>query len=482
MKQTALVLTLTLLSLKGFSFCGFYVAKADAKLFNNSSQVIMVRDGDKTTITMANDYNGNAKDFALVVPVPVVLTESDIFVLKSPVFEKIDAYSAPRLVEYWDPSPCERIMYDMVKAVPMATESASMKKEDRDEKNNGVTIEAKYTVGEYDILILSALQSNGLKKWLIQNGYTIPASAEEVLEPYIKSNMKFFVVKVNLEEQKKSGSQNLRPIQISFHTEKFMLPIRLGMANSTGNQDLIIYAFSKKGRIECTNYRTVNMVSDKNVPEFMNQHFSKFYADAFTTKWNKENRNVLMLEYAWDLSARNYVKCDPCIAAVPNYNDLDDAGVNWSNDVYFTRLHVRYNRQDFPQDLVFEETPNRQNFQARYIMNHAAKDVTRDCPEANAYFTKVTERREEEVANLGSLAGWNTDDYAWYIYEYKSKTNNPRKIGAIKRDALGLFGFDENTPVSSGQISLIVIAASLFLFVLVVANSTRRRNKFNRLN
>ena len=37
-----------------------------------------------------------------------------------------------------------------------------------------MTIEAQYTVGEYDILILSAQQSSGLETWLRENGYRIP--------------------------------------------------------------------------------------------------------------------------------------------------------------------------------------------------------------------------------------------------------------------------------------------------------------------
>ena len=40
-------------------FCGFYVAKADTKLFNKASQVVLVRDGDRTVMTMANDFKGD---------------------------------------------------------------------------------------------------------------------------------------------------------------------------------------------------------------------------------------------------------------------------------------------------------------------------------------------------------------------------------------------------------------------------------------
>jgi Na+-translocating ferredoxin:NAD+ oxidoreductase RnfD subunit len=44
----------------------------------------------------------------------------------------------------------------------------------RAERDLGVTVEAKYTVGEYDILILSAEESQRLETWLHRNGYRIP--------------------------------------------------------------------------------------------------------------------------------------------------------------------------------------------------------------------------------------------------------------------------------------------------------------------
>jgi len=144
--------------------------------------------------------------------------------------------------------------------------------------DHGVKVEAKYLVGEYDILLLSAKESSGLKTWLTENGYKIPEAANEVLQPYINSNMKFFVVKVN-EKEKENCLQFLRPIQISFNSPKFMLPIRLGMANADGDQDMIVYAFTKKGRIESTNYRNVLLPTGKNIPLFVQNNFSNFYTN-----------------------------------------------------------------------------------------------------------------------------------------------------------------------------------------------------------
>src|SRR5882724_979143 len=182
-------------------FCGFYVAKADTKLFNHASQVVLVRDGDRTVMTMANDFKGEPKEFAVVIPVPTFLKREQIHVGEKALVEHIDAYSAPRLVEYFDENPCQMMMrQELNRAVAASAPASAMAVADA-AKRLGVTIEAQYTVGEYDILILSAQQSSGLATWLRENGYRIPAGASEVLSSYLKQNMRFFVAKVNVKEQ-----------------------------------------------------------------------------------------------------------------------------------------------------------------------------------------------------------------------------------------------------------------------------------------
>jgi hypothetical protein len=426
-KVAAGLILFSMISHDASAFCGFYVSKADGTLKNKTSQVIIVHDGDKSVITMYNDFKGNLKDFAMVVPVPMVLKKSDIRVVDQKIFSTLNDYSQPRLVEYYDQNPCmmymeeEKVSRDLSGAVRglAATPSAAKKNE------HGVKIEAKYIVGEYDILILSAKESSGLRTWLLENGYRIPGGADEVLEPYIKSNLKFFVVKVNEEEKKKLPGNFLRPIQISFNSPKFMLPIRLGMANADGDQDMIVYAFAKKGRIECTNYRTVSLPTGKNIPLFVQNNFSNFYSNLFQHQWSREGKSIAMLEYAWDLSPQNYLKCDPCIASVPTARDLVQAGVWWlnrteedyinndedySDKVYFTRLHVRYNREAFPQDLMFQQTSNTENFQARYIITHPATgDLS--CDAGKKYLKDLKERRREEMEELTRLTGKGYNDW-----------------------------------------------------------------------
>src|ERR1051326_5589541 len=61
-KLAALVILIAMISHEALAFCGFYVSKADGTLKNKTSQVILVRDGNRTVITMYNDFQGNIKD------------------------------------------------------------------------------------------------------------------------------------------------------------------------------------------------------------------------------------------------------------------------------------------------------------------------------------------------------------------------------------------------------------------------------------
>lgn len=402
------------------AFCGFFVAKADTSLFNRASQVVLVRDNDRTVITMANDFQGDVKDFAIVIPVPTFIERGQINVAERGLIDHLDAYSSPRLVEYHDPDPCyvARGIFDMASnksALPMATFEGRAEAEAL-----GVTIEAKYTVGEYDILILSAKESDGLIEWLTNNGYRIPQGAGPVVRGYLKQDMRFFVAKVNLEEQAKLGYANLRPIQVAYESNKFMLPIRLGTLNAREKQELFIYALTRTGRVETTNYRTVKLPSDAEVPEYVQEEFADFYRAMFVNQTQKENGRAVFLEYAWDMAW-----CDPCAADPLNPEQLRKLGVFWiqgngrfppaatnvapqAQNVFVTRLHVSYDRDHFPEDLVFQETGERQNFQGRYVIRHPFTGQT-SC-NYEQYRTEVRERQEREAQTLAQLTGWDIDD------------------------------------------------------------------------
>lgn len=401
------------------AFCGFYVAKADTDLFNEASKVVLARDKDRTVVTMASDFEGDVSEFAMVVPVPVILEEGQINVGNPKDLAHLDAYTAPRLVEYHDPDPCNMMKMRRSEMVLMApTASNDFATMEMEEDSLGVTIEAEYEVGEYDILILSAEQSDGLITWLNREGYKIPRKAKRVVGSYLKQDMKFFVAKVNLERHESEGSQKLRPLQMAYESEKFMLPIRLGTVNAKGDQELFLFTLNRTGRVETSNYRTVKLPSNLDIPVMVQDKFADFYRDMFTKAHEKEGGKAVFLEYAWDMNW-----CDPCAADPLSREQLMGLGAMWmaeegnmgrggksmARNAFVTRLHVRYNATTFPEDLELMNTNDRSNYQGRYVMRHEWKGEA-ECEGITAYNNQLVERWDREAETLAKLTGWRVSD------------------------------------------------------------------------
>jgi hypothetical protein len=351
-----------------------------------------------------------------------VLRRDQVKVTDKKIFDRLDAYSAPRLAEYFDDDPCE----PRPVPAPMAPSSSGGPVRYRGADALGVKVEDSFSVGEYDIVILSATESNGLETWLLHNGYRIPAGAASAFRPYILQGMKFFVAKVNLKEQAKTGSSFLRPLQFSYESEKFMLPMRLGMINASGPQDLIVYVLSREGRVESTNYRTVKLPANMSLPTYLRdgKQFTEFYKTMFDQQARREDYKAVFTEYFWDMSW-----CDPCAADPLSREELLAAGVTWlpaadssaqpgrrpapptgASPVMMTRLHVRYTHESFPEDLSFQETKDRQNFQARYVLQHPWRGSRNKCKAAVAYLDQLRERQNREAQALANLTGWDIND------------------------------------------------------------------------
>lgn len=426
--HASVLITLSLLlPAQAFPFCGFYAGKADAKLFNNTSRVVIARDGDQTVLTMENDYKGDASEFAMIIPVPGILKREQIKISNKATIDYVDAYSAPRLAEYFDPDPCKlRRSSDTAALGAVGTYRPLTK-----QKTHGVKVEVEYSIGEYDIVILSGEESNGIVRWLNDNGYTISAGAENVINSYLKQDMFFFVAKVNIEKQEKSGYADLRPLQISYTHPRFMLPIRLGMVNADKPQELYVYIFTRNGRVETTNYKTVRIPTDIEVPLFVKNDFGNFYKAVFDKQVANQGMRSVFLEYAWNMKQ----KCDPCVEQPLSTEQLHDLGIFWvehdsnkrrSYPVFITRLHLRYDRQHFPADLMFQETADQSNFQGRYVVHNPWRMISASCPERRRYDAYERPLRAERHAkNMALITNWEVNDIREKSNEYLRSLSHP---------------------------------------------------------
>lgn len=357
MRIIAAILLALSMPTRADAFCGFYVGGAGTKMFNNATQVVLMRHGQTTVLSMQNNYQGPPSRFAMVIPVPVVLKEQNVKTLPHDVFDKIDTLGAPRLVEYWEADPCNpRPQLDFAsRPGTMELESTSATSDSSDEEEYKVKIEARFSVGEYDIVVLSAGESTGLERWLRKNEYAIPDDVAPLLRPYIEQGMKFFVAKVDPKKVRfENGMATLSPLRFHYDTPEFALPIRLGLANSNGAQDLIINILAPALRYEVANYPNITIPTNLAIKPSAKDRFAEFYVSLFDHAVSQVP-NAVVTEYAWDSGT-----CDPCPGPTLDANDLATFGADVISTTYkdtgpgmtLTRLHARYGKE-VKNDLVF---------------------------------------------------------------------------------------------------------------------------------
>ncbi|MCS6900899.1 MAG: DUF2330 domain-containing protein, partial [Myxococcales bacterium] len=373
------------------AFCGFFVSGADGHLVNDATQVALMRDGTRTVLSMSNSYRGLLSDFALVIPVPVILQKENVRTLPLTLFHRLSLLTGPRLVEYWERDPCAWETAEEGKSGDNkegGTSTRTKGEESAMGQRSLVRVEAEFSVDEYEVVILSAEESSALEVWLRQNNYKIPHGIEPFLRPYVVHGSKFFVARVNAAKVRFSlGRAVLSPLRFHYDSERFELPIRLGLANAEGPQDLLIYLLDPAGqRMEVANYDNVFIPTNLEVKAEVRDQFPSFYASLFDRTLAGKPRNVVT-EYAWSAAS-----CDPCPTPPLDEETLDRLGRDVLSrkpsafDFTLTRLHTRYSRDTLGDDLVFRPAPpveggrvgNAQGagpagsnaFQARYVLRH----------------------------------------------------------------------------------------------------------------
>ncbi len=346
------------------AFGGLYVAPGDAPLVNDATQVAIIRDGTRTVVSMQPSYQGSAEAFALVIPVPAALQQGDVKVLAPDVLGAVELLGAPRLVEYWEQDPCK---------VEVVRDDEARGREP------GVSIESQTAAGEYQISIVSVKNAAGLEAWLRREGYQLSAATEALLQSYVDSGMKLLVAKVDPKKVARAGGRAvLSPLRFHYDSEHVSLPIRLGLTNSGGTQDLIVNVLAPHQRYEVANYPNVTIPTNLTVRSDVRDKVGAFYVALFDATVAK-HPGAIVTEYA------RVAHDDALLQAL-------GADVAGDRDFVLTRLHARYGKS-IKADLELKPAPPiaggrehvassgnleqgaqsaaTNDFQARYAIRHA---------------------------------------------------------------------------------------------------------------
>lgn len=371
------------------AFCGTYVGSPGVELVNRTSQVVIARQGTKTTLTLVADYEGELSDFALLIPVPESLEADRVRTIDPSIVDRLDRYSTPRLVSYTcrdavdvQPLGCSLVLggcggseaYDSLGTIPIDV--------DVDTSAGAVTVEAAFQLAEYDVVMLAAEGADGLYGWLDDNGFAVPPGGEDVLQGYIDAGSHFLAAKVHLDAVSEEGPARLSPIQLRYEAEDWTLPILIGTISGSGEQEVIVYALTDnaEGDVAIANYPEHEVEDECMWPADEWPTFADFYKDALVGARGSDGPGWVT-EYNWtlyQLSQSSY-HCDPCTVERDELYDAGElqdlgftdpiptgsttwgytstsTGVQPGNGALLTRLRLVYDPAEIHEDLALYTT------------------------------------------------------------------------------------------------------------------------------
>ncbi|MFZ5480511.1 MAG: DUF2330 domain-containing protein [Myxococcota bacterium] len=331
------------------AFCGTFVGAPGDTLVNRASQVVLARNGDTTTLTVTADYTGDAAEFGLLLPVPEVLTAEDVRTMDPTLIERVATFSMPRNVAY----TCDDLGEEWhdeggvgCADYGLAVEESGAVPSAGDDFESTVDVESQFEIDGYEIVVLSAEESAGLTAWLDANGYAVPEGGDDVLQEYIDGGSYFLAARVSVDLTEPTSQ--LLPLQFTYDSDVFGLPIRIGTISADGEQEVLVFTLAP------------SVVGVANYPEVTveDECMWKDDGDGFAAYWDRQLDDAFdgeagwVSEYEWSLTAG----CDPCTSVdglTPE--ELDALGLDGYHG-YLTRLRLRYTPEQATQDVVLYET------------------------------------------------------------------------------------------------------------------------------
>lgn len=390
--------------------CGVYLSRpadmavkgADGKLLKRSWSAIIAADDGQVTFTMANDYLGDAAIFALLFPLPEVLTSEQVTVGDPEIFARLRSYASPRLVTVseavlgWnDPRLAARVtknwqalfivfvagvslawlLYKRGRAIDALAIMALMilmiiiapqfgrygaltMSGDASISAGAVTEHARFTAGEYDLVFLGAENSQDILSWLKKAGYGVPPQAAPLIQEYIDDGMSFLFATVSL-DRLPTEYTGLRPLRITYKAEKLLVPIRLGLINSIEAQNLDLFVLTPEDTVIPANFPLAFYPSPELAPE--EEDFGA-YADLLY-----ERARIIGPPSAIVMAFTGPVPgCNFCPAPPLSREELRSVGVSWEGDAHLTWLRAQYSAESTNADIELKAV-GRQLFEPVYL-------------------------------------------------------------------------------------------------------------------
>lgn len=220
----------------GGFFCSF------SPMNQVSERILFVDHGDSVTTHVQIVYQGEASDFAWVLPVP---SHPTLAVSHNELFNQLQFATQPTFLLEWEED------LDQCGIFPpfFRFEDAVATVED-----GGVQVVSQERVGPYDSVVLTADDPDAVVRWLTDNGYQLGALGPELLAPYVDAGMHFLALR--LAPERSIG--DLQPIAMTYAADSPMIPIQLTAIATEPNLGVTAWILGQDRAVP-VNYRHVQI-------------------------------------------------------------------------------------------------------------------------------------------------------------------------------------------------------------------------------
>ncbi len=396
------------------AFPGFLASKTKSDIKVNSTQIVMMKKGDTTAVSVMSDYEGSLEPFAMVLVVPADVTAERVTTLKREYVDRVDSISAPRFHEYWEQDPCDPgpVEQEWQRNMKADASSAFLGGGDMPQpaqkvaKELSLDVQAKQKEGEYSFSLLGKDES--VSTWLKSKGYAVPDGAEQAVQPYLQAGMRLVVAQVDTNRVELVGGDRAQLSPIRFWTQQpyDTIPDRVGLLNANGKQELIVYVLDPEQRYESKNYNNLFPPTNIEVDFAVKERIGEFYV-ALHDIIAQKSPNSFLNEYAWPADGCG----QPCATEPLMISELLSLGAD-----VFEQSVPKAERQPKPEEPTKEEAA-------------AFKEATKDLkPKERKAKQKQDKEDRKTVAARKALVARHkyVVSRLHYRYDDKSLPNDPK--------------------------------------------------------
>jgi len=192
----------------------YFIQETDQK-----AAIFYEKDESIETMVVSIKYQGNAQDFAWIIPVP---SEPEVSRGSYTLFDELSKKTV------------------VTTSVSYDSDLSLGSTESMDIKSTPVTVVETKTIDYYDITVLQSTDKEALVNWLNENNYQYPTEKAYIFNDYINNGWYFVAMKINPDYSSADVASSLTsgsatPVQLAFNTKNIVFPLRLSAVTAETN-------------------------------------------------------------------------------------------------------------------------------------------------------------------------------------------------------------------------------------------------------